>query len=195
MAALQRESLAEGTGIQMTQPAQNAAQDAAVLVPVFRGNDSDIRIVLVRRTEGGIHGGQIAFPGGKRAPADRSLLETALRETEEEIGVDRARVHILEELPIVDTLTTGFRIHPFLGMLRPPTPWSPEPREIAEVFEVKIADFLEPGRQGEEEWSLPEWPGPRTIRFFHVGEHKLWGATYRILHPLVPRLVAGEWTV
>ncbi|MBP2681467.1 MAG: hypothetical protein H6Q78_1330 [Candidatus Krumholzibacteriota bacterium] len=179
----------------MTQPARNAAQDAAVLVPVFRGDDGDLKIVLVRRTEGGIHGGQIAFPGGKRSPDDRSLWETALRETEEEIGLERARVHALEELPVVDTLSTGFRIYPFLGRLQPPPRWRLEPREIAEVLEVKVTDFLEPDRQGEEEWSLPEWPGPRRIRFFRVGEHKLWGATYRILSPLIPRLVGGEWDV
>jgi 8-oxo-dGTP pyrophosphatase MutT (NUDIX family) len=177
----------------MTERDRYAVREAAVLVPVFRDGGGDLRLVLVRRTEGGIHSGQIAFPGGKRAPADRSLLETALRETEEEIGIDRTQVKILDELPVVDTLTTGFRIHPFLGALRPPRQWRPQPMEIAEVLEIGIGELLAPGNHGEEEWSLPEWATPQAVRFYRVGEHKLWGATYRILRPLVSRLASGDW--
>jgi 8-oxo-dGTP pyrophosphatase MutT (NUDIX family) len=179
----------------MTEHPRIAFRDAAVLVPVFRGKDGTIRIVLVRRTEVGIHGGQIAFPGGKRAPGDESLLRTALRETHEEIGLDPGEVTVLAELPVVDTVTSGFRIRPFLASIRPPGEWQPQEREIAAIFEVKIDDLLVPAHQGEEEWKLPEWPAPRRIRFYHLGEHKLWGATYQILHPLVPRLVSGEWNV
>jgi 8-oxo-dGTP pyrophosphatase MutT (NUDIX family) len=180
----------------MKEHGENTIQDAAVLVPVFRDPHGDLRVVVVLRTEGGIHGGQIAFPGGKRVPDDRSLLETALRETEEEIGVERGRVNVIEELPVVDTVTTGFRIQPFLAALRPPPPqWRPQTREIADVLELRIAELLDPRNQGEEEWRLPGWPSPRRIRFFHVGGHKLWGATYRILRPLVPRLASGAWDV
>jgi 8-oxo-dGTP pyrophosphatase MutT (NUDIX family) len=179
----------------MTHREGKAVEDAAVLVPVFRGDDGDLRIVLVRRTEEGVHGGQIAFPGGKRAPGDGSLLDTALRETEEEIGIDRSQITLVEALPVVDTITTGFRIQPFLVELRPPSRWRLQTREIAEILEVRITDLLEPRNQGEEEWRLPGWTGTRRIRFFYVGEHKLWGATYRILSPLIPRLASGEWGV
>lgn len=179
----------------MNERGENTLQDAAVLVPVFRDGSGDLTIVVVRRTEWGIHGGQIAFPGGKRAPGDGSLLETALREAEEEIGIDRTLVNVLEELPVVDTITTGFRIQPFLAALRSPQEWRPETREIAEVLEVKVADLLDPGNQGEETWSLPGWSSPRRIRFFHLGEHKLWGASYRVLRPLLPRLASGDWGV
>jgi 8-oxo-dGTP pyrophosphatase MutT (NUDIX family) len=179
----------------MKKRLENTLQDAAVLVPVFRDGGGDLRIVVVRRTEGGAHGGQIAFPGGKRAQGDRSLLETALREAEEEIGIDRTLVNVLEALPVVDTMTTGFRIHPFLGALNPTPKWRIEIREIAEVLEVKVAELLDPLNQTEEEWNLPGWPCPRRIRFFRLGEHKLWGASYRILRPLLPRLASGDWGV
>jgi 8-oxo-dGTP pyrophosphatase MutT (NUDIX family) len=177
----------------VTRRRANALQEAAVLVPAFRGGDGDLRVVLVRRTDGGVHGGQIAFPGGKRDAEDASLLDTALRETHEEIGLDPAAVAVLEELPVVETITTGFRIHPFLARVAPPRAWRPESREIAEVIEMKVAVLLDPATQGEEERVFPEWPEPRLVRFFRVGEHKLWGATYRILRPLLSRLMSGEW--
>jgi 8-oxo-dGTP pyrophosphatase MutT (NUDIX family) len=164
-----------------------------VLVPLFRGPSGERRVLLVLRTEAGVHGGQIAFPGGKRDPRDLSLEETAVREAHEEVGIAPSTVEVLEKLPVVTTLSTRFRIHPFLARVRPINPWRVNRREVAEILEVKIDDLLEPSVHGEESWKFPEWPVPRRIRFFRVGEHKLWGATYRILQPLLPRIVAGEW--
>jgi 8-oxo-dGTP pyrophosphatase MutT (NUDIX family) len=152
-----------------------------------------LRVVLVRRTDGGVHGGQIAFPGGKRDEGDSSLAGTALREAQEEIGLDPSRVTVLETLPVVDTVTTGFRIHPFLGRVSPPPVWRPAPREVAEIMEMPVSGFLDPALHGEEVWTFPEWPAPRKVRFFRLGENKLWGATYRILCPLLPRIASGEW--
>lgn len=168
-------------------------REAAVLVPVLRRGDEETRIVVVRRGERGIHGGQIAFPGGKRDAADASLEETALREAAEETGLVREAVEIVERLTPVDTLTTRFRIVPFLSRVDPPpAEWRPRPGEIAEVLEVAVADLARPGARGERVMEFPTWPGPRRIRFFRIGEHRLWGATYRILEPLLPRLLAGE---
>jgi 8-oxo-dGTP pyrophosphatase MutT (NUDIX family) len=177
----------------MNRRAGDPLQDAAVLVPLFRGTAGENLLLLVLRTEGGVHGGQIAFPGGKRDPRDRSLEETAIREAREEVGIDPTAVEVLEKLPVVTTLSTGFRIHPYLARVRPTSPWRANRREVAEILEVKIDDLLDPAAHGEESWQLPEWPTRRKIRFFRVGERKLWGATYRILHPLLPRIVAGEW--
>jgi len=173
----------------------NPVLDAAVLVPVYRedGGDSPLNIVLVRRTEGGPHGGQIAFPGGKCAPEDDTKLDTALRETHEEIGLEPESVDILEELPAVDTVTTGFLIHPYLGRIMPPSTWRTEPREIAEVLVVDVADLVRPEAQGRELRRFPEWPDPLEIPFYRIGPHKLWGATYRILHPLLPVLATNGY--
>jgi 8-oxo-dGTP pyrophosphatase MutT (NUDIX family) len=173
----------------------NPILDAAVLVPVYRGDGkgSPLKIVLVRRTEGGPHGGQIAFPGGKCAPEDDTKLDTALRETREEIGLEPESVDILEELTAVDTVTTGFLIHPYLGRIRPPAAWRREPREIAEVLEVDVADLVRPEAHGKELRRFPEWPDPLEIPFYRIGPHKLWGATYRILHPLLPALATNDY--
>jgi 8-oxo-dGTP pyrophosphatase MutT (NUDIX family) len=168
---------------------------AAVLVPVYRDGAGALHVVLVVRGEHGRHGGQVALPGGIQAPRDRDLRETALREAEEEIGLDRTSVEVLAELPEVDT-STGYIVTPFLARLvAEPPAWRRQEREIAEVLSVKVTDLARPDLRGEETWELAGWPGPRRVRFVRLGPHTLWGATYRILDPLVPRLLAGEWVV
>ena len=68
-------------------------------------------------------------------------------------------------------------------------------REIAEVLEVKVEDLSRPDLRGEAEEQFPAWPTPMRIAYCRVGPHRLWGATYRIVEALVPRLMAGEWRV
>ena len=171
------------------------ALEAAVLIPLFRDAAGELRLVLVRRGEGGAHGGQLAFPGGKPDPGDGSLLATALREAHEEVGLDPASVEVLAELEPFETRVSGFRITPFLARIVPPPRWNPAPEEIAEVIEVPVAGLARPDSHGESLERFPESAEPVLIPFYRVGSHRLWGATYRILHPLVPRLLAGEWQV
>ena len=167
--------------------------EAAVLVPVYRAKDGNLMLVLVRRVEGGIHGGQIALPGGKRTPSDATMLETALRESKEEVGLDTSNIEVLETLPVMETRTTGFRIFPFLARITRPAHWRRDAREIADILEVPVAELARPEARGEEMRSFSSHPKPQLIHFFHVRSHKLWGATYRILEPLIPRLARQEW--
>jgi 8-oxo-dGTP pyrophosphatase MutT (NUDIX family) len=168
-------------------------RESAVLVPVFRDAAGEITLVLIRRSDYGIHGGQLAFPGGKREPTDASLLATALRETEEEIGLPAAAIDVLAALPPVQTLTSNFHIAPFLAHITPPLTWHFQSTEISEVLEVPLRHILDPANAGQELWQLPGWPTPELISFWRIGPYHLWGATYRILHQLLPRLLAGEW--
>ncbi len=169
--------------------------EAAVLVPVYRGVNGALRLVLVRRSATGVHGGELALPGGKRDAGDGSLRETALRETREEIGLSGEGVRILEELPGVDTVSTGFMITPFLGVIVPPSSWTLAEDEIAELLDIELTELTEPGACGEETRQYPGWPQPQRISFYRIGRYKLWGATYRIIHPLIPRLAGGEWKI
>ncbi len=155
--------------------------DAAVLAPIYRDPRGQLRLVFIRRGPHGVHGGQIAFPGGRREPEDVNLLATALREAEEEVGLDPRTVNILTELPIIETVATGFRVVPFLGQLNgaPPT-WRRQETEIEEILEVAIDDLTRPEAHASEYWRLPGWPEAREIPFYWIGPHKLWGATYRI---------------
>jgi 8-oxo-dGTP pyrophosphatase MutT (NUDIX family) len=174
---------------------QTPVVEAAALVPVYRDDGGELQLVLVRRAEGGIHGGQLALPGGKRDVQDRSLLDTALREACEEIGLARSRIHVLAQLPPAETRTTGFRIVPFLARIVRPVQWRPDAREVAEVIEVRLSELIRPGAHAEEVKQLPGWPAPRPTPFYRVGPYQLWGVTYRIVDPLIPRLLAGEWNI
>jgi 8-oxo-dGTP pyrophosphatase MutT (NUDIX family) len=176
-------------------PAPRPLIDAAVLVPVYRDAAGELRVVLVRRSEGGPHGGQIAFPGGKLDPDDGSLRDAALREAREEIGLPSDAAHVLAELDPFETRVTGFLIHPFLARIIPPPRWLPAEREVVEVLEPSVAELLDPAHRGSSMEVFDEWPDPVRIEFIDVAGHRLWGATYRILAPLLPRLAAGEWEI
>lgn len=171
--------------------------ESAVLVPVYRDSAGDLRLLLVVRGPRGIHGNQVALPGGKREPSDASLQATALREAEEEIGLPPSGLHVLASLPVVQTFATGYFIAPFFGRLKSPLPvWQPQEAEISEILDVSLAHLARPETHAVETWQLPNWPSPRQVPFFRVGHgHKLWGATYKIVAPLIPSLLAGEWDV
>ena len=170
-------------------------RNAAVLLPVFRDPGGVLRLVMLRRAEGGRHGGQLAFPGGGVEPQDRSLVETALREAHEEIGLPPESVTVLADLPEMIIRTTGYRIAPFLARIVRPERWQPDPREVAEVLELDLHELALPETRGE---SLEQFAGrsePVLIEYYQVGPHRLWGASYRILEPVLHRLLGGEWSV
>jgi 8-oxo-dGTP pyrophosphatase MutT (NUDIX family) len=169
-------------------------QDSAVLVPLFRRGDR-LTILIVRRTDFGIHGGQLAFPGGKPHDGDATMLDTALREAREEVGIEESSVDVLAELPVIETASTGYRIYPFLGRITPADQWSFDQREVAEVIEVAVEDLARPEAYGESLEKFPQYPDPIRICYYQVGPHRLWGASYRIVTPLLPRFIAGEWDV
>ena len=173
--------------------ADNYYQDAAVLMPVYRDVDNDVCLVVIRRSNHGVHGGQIAFPGGKYESDDASPLETALRETYEEIGLDRQYIDILAEFPPTNTRTTGFRIFPFLGRLVPPEAWIAQTEEVDAVLTIKLKQLAE--SWAEDVVQFPTWPAPRRIEYYQIGQGRLWGLSYRIFQPLLPRILAGEWVI
>ena len=156
--------------------------DAAVLAPLYRDAQGRLGFIFIRRSPFGRHAGQIAFPGGRREPEDADLLTTALRESEEEIGLERGSVDVLAALPVIETVATGFRVAPFLGRLTGPIPtWRRQESEIDEILEVPLEALTHPEAHAVEYWQLPGWDEPREIPFYRIGEYKLWGATYKIV--------------
>jgi 8-oxo-dGTP pyrophosphatase MutT (NUDIX family) len=170
-----------------------ALVDSAVLAPVYRDPHDRLRLVFIRRSPHGVHGGQIAFPGGRREPQDPDLLATALREAHEEVGLDPNSVEVLTALPVIETMATGFRVAPFLGRLNgPPPTWRRQETEIEEILEVPLDELIRPEAHAVEEWQLPGWPEPRPIPFYRIGPHKLWGATYRIVESIRDYLASHQ---
>jgi 8-oxo-dGTP pyrophosphatase MutT (NUDIX family) len=169
--------------------------DAAILIPVYRAHDGGLRIVMILRKPGGVHGGQVAFPGGKRDPEDETMLDTALREVREELGLVVRKEDVLAELPMEQTRTTGYRVFPYLARIAVPAQWQIAEREIAELVDVKLSDLTNRGAHDKMIDRFPTWSRAEQVSFYQVGRHRVWGLSYRILLPVIPRLVAGEWNV
>jgi 8-oxo-dGTP pyrophosphatase MutT (NUDIX family) len=169
--------------------------DAAILIPVYRSSDDELHIVMILRNPGGVHGGQIAFPGGKYDPEDETLLDTALREVREELGLVVAKEDVLAELPMEQTRTTGYRVFPFVARITVPERWQIAEREIAEIVDVRLSELTRPGAKDKMIDRFPTWTKAEQVSFYQIGPHRLWGLSYRILQPVIPRLVAGEWNV
>ena len=168
--------------------------EAAVLVPLHRGPDGELRVVLIERTAHGRHGGQLALPGGRREPGDRSPRETAIRETVEELGIPAASIVAVEDLPPVPTMTTDYLVTPVVGrLLSTPAVWRPQPSEVASVLDVPVAALADPAASGEQLMRLPRWPDPVAVPVIRLGDHQVWGLTLRILQPLLARAMAGEF--
>ncbi len=116
---------------------------AAVLIGLVDRMDGPT-VLLTKRTDHlKDHPGQISFPGGRIEPEDATIEAAALREAEEEIGLDPTKVDIIRRLSPYDT-TTGFRIHPVVGWIEPPFDITPDDFEVAEIFELPLAFVLDP---------------------------------------------------
>ena len=169
--------------------------DAAVVIPVYRTCNGELHIVMILRNPGGVHGGQIGFPGGKHDPVDETMLDTALRELQEELGLAVPREDVLAELPMEQTRTTGYRVFPYLVRIAVPERWQIAEREIAELFDVKLSVLLRAGAHDKMIDRFPTWQKAEQVSFYQIGSHRIWGLSYRILNPIIPRLVAGEWNI
>jgi 8-oxo-dGTP pyrophosphatase MutT (NUDIX family) len=137
------------------------------------------------------HPGEISFPGGRAEPGEHDLRTTALRETEEEIGLPVAAVDLLGALQPTPTVVTGYAIYPFVGLIEPGHTWTASAEEVAEVIEVPLRTLLAGyGRQRLIRRGLPF----RTDTYV-VGENLVWGATARILADLFDRIqpLLAQW--
>ncbi|MCM2291198.1 CoA pyrophosphatase [Allorhizobium sp. BGMRC 0089] len=162
-------------------------RDAAVLVPVVDDGE-DAKIILTQRTATlRKHSGQIAFPGGGVDEGDSDIEAAALREAEEEIGLDPRFVEPVGRLPHY-LAATGFRITPVLAVVQPGFTLMPNPDEVADVFEVPLSFLMNPDNHRKDSKLLMGF-----VRHFYVmpyGERYIWGITAGILRTLYERLYA-----
>ena len=191
------------SGLQPTQataadtaetPEAGMPRAAAVLVPIVAASavqgaiSSPVPMVLLTRRSALLrtHSGQVSFPGGRPDPRDRDLAATALREAQEEIGLDPSQVTLLGRLPRQDTRASNFLITPFVGLLAPDARWTAASDEVDAIFGLELEVLMDPDAPRRIEDGLRRgtwsWPHP---------DHDIWGATAAILVRLA-RMLRGD---
>jgi 8-oxo-dGTP pyrophosphatase MutT (NUDIX family) len=163
-------------------------KESAVLVPLFI-SDGAVHIVFTeRRHDLRRHPGEISFPGGRRDPGDETLMQTALREACEEIGLPREAVTMAGALEPVGTFVTNYAIYPFVGVIEPGMEWVIGETEVAQVLELSLDDLV----AGAGERRMVRRGMAFKTHTFEVDGHLIWGATARILNDLLVRVRAGD---
>jgi 8-oxo-dGTP pyrophosphatase MutT (NUDIX family) len=168
-------------------PATGEMISAAVAIMLHEGDDGIEALFIHRAVRiGDTWSGQIAFPGGRREPRDADLLDTAIRETHEEIGVDLSsaeRLGALDDLYPRTPVLPPVVVRPFVFALtsRPPIVLSPE---VQDAFWVSFQSLAAPGVRGEVSIDHPGIPR-RVLPSYTIGKHTIWGMSERILTPLI----------
>lgn len=162
---------------------------ASAVMLILLDTGTQIDLVLTQRAAHlPKHPGQISFPGGRAEPEDRDLLDTARRETAEEVGLHIAREDVLAALPRYAT-RTGFDVAPFVALVQPPAQWQPQESEVAEIFDVPLECFLNADAWRRDGARF----GGAALRHWWAMDLEgryLWGATAAMLHGFAERLCA-----
>lgn len=176
--AWEAETTDEGRGL-----SPGKLRRAAVLVPLVARPDG-VTVLLTRRTDHlSSHAGQISFPGGSAEEFDSSPIETALRETEEEIGLARRHIEIIGVLPDYTTVS-AYRVTPVVGLVQPPFALRPDPGEVAEAFEVPLGFLMDGLNHQRRVIELPQGAGTRAFYTMPYEQYFIWGATAAMLRNL-----------
>lgn len=156
-------------------------KSAAVLIPIV-SNQGQLEVLLTKRASHlRHHPGQISFPGGKAEPSDQNLIVTALRETEEEIGLKAENIQVLGRLKSYQTIS-GYDITPIVAFANKNTNYQLDDNEVAEVFHVPLSHFLK--RKHHIEVPMYHQGKRHNVRFMPYQDYNIWGATAAILHDL-----------
>jgi 8-oxo-dGTP pyrophosphatase MutT (NUDIX family) len=152
---------------------------AAVLMPLVLDNGVLKLLYIHRADTGGMHSGQVSFPGGGMESVDRNLVDTALRETEEEIGIHRETIEVLGYLPSI-TSVTGYQVTPIVGLVEWPQEMVVDKREVSRVFTIEVQWLNNPDHWQEKEVFLPVRGKANSIFFDEYDSEVLWGLTARM---------------
>lgn len=157
-----------------------AARQSAVMLLLYPHLDQMHTSLIIRPEYEGVHSGQIALPGGAMEAEDLDLMATALRETEEEIGLSPTQVEVLGALSEIFIPPSNFLVQPFVGLTTSRPNFIPDPREVAGVLEVPVADLLLEGAIRKRSITLRD--GLRLkVDCFELGGKVVWGATAMML--------------
>jgi 8-oxo-dGTP pyrophosphatase MutT (NUDIX family) len=159
------------------------ARQSGVLVLLYP-HAGEVHLPLILRPNyGGVHSGQVGFPGGGYEPQDTDLVATALREAQEEIGVPPGEVQLLGRLSPLYIPPSNYSVQPTLGWMDHRPDFHIDPHEVALLIEAPLVEFLHPGNRRAEVWQLRDRSA--EVPFFQVRDQIIWGATAMILSELL----------
>jgi 8-oxo-dGTP pyrophosphatase MutT (NUDIX family) len=167
-------------------------RESAVLMVLYPKGLEIYTCLLARQEYAGVHSGQVSFPGGKKENTDDDLLATALRETEEEVGIQVMRTQIIGSLSELYIPPSRFVVQPYVAWLEAAPQWMPDAREVQEVLECALSDLLAPDALSEREVFIPVLNKSLMTPTFSVAGRTVWGATAMMLEEFRSALHAGN---
>ena len=159
---------------------------AGVMATLFPKEDG-WHVVFIERTpnEKGQHGGQISFPGGKAEPEDGTMLQTALRETEEEVGILQNKINVLGGLSDLYIPVSNFQVHPFVGFLDEQPIYKIQKSEVKRIIEMPLTHFENPIFQKKTDIKINKYLTLKKVPYYDVQGKILWGATAMMMSELM----------
>ena len=159
------------------------ARTAAVLILLYPDNGSVYTVFMQRHDYVGVHGGQISFPGGKKEPADKDVIQTAIREAHEETGVDQERISIIGTLTPLFIPVSNMVVTPVVGWFNEKPVFNHQPEEVVFLIYADVRRLLDPSIVKTKPFEIRG--ELLDIKYFDYEGHVIWGATAMILHELL----------
>lgn len=162
---------------------KKAPKTAAVLMLFYPKNEKTHLVLIVRNTYKGVHSAQVAFPGGKYEETDSDFAFTALRETQEEVGVSTELVELIKPFTPMYIPPSNFMVHPFLGIVKEEIEFIPDPAEVAQIIELPLTVFLDESIVTSTQLST-SYGQDMVVPAFNIENKMVWGATAMMLSEL-----------
>lgn len=169
-------------------PDPDQIRQAGVLIVLYEKSPGGFHMVFIRRTaahEQDKHAGQIGFPGGKKEPSDRDLMYTAMREAEEETGIDLTQIDVLGPLTPLYITVSKYMVYPYVAYSWNPLQFLRQESEIEEILEIPLSEFRSESVKQETQIRIASGILLNHVPCFQIGNHIIWGATAMILNELL----------
>jgi 8-oxo-dGTP pyrophosphatase MutT (NUDIX family) len=178
MAPIERLEITRKLNFDLIKP-----KTAAVMMLLYPKDSITHLVLIVRNSYKGVHSSQIAFPGGKYENEDVNFMQTALRETCEEIGIHQNKIEVLKAFTHLYIPPSNFMVYPFLGICRDEIDFYPDPKEVADIIELPLSTFLNDSILTNNEMAT-SYAKSVVVPAFKIDEHIVWGATAMMLSEL-----------